>query len=222
MLANLNLLDQHYRQLPGFGHDLLLIEGLLLPRELLIDLGQPPLQAALFFQEVLVQLHELSFTEYAGHLIQVQIFQRRTLLFELGTQRTLLQQQGLPLAVLRRREFQILQMVVRPDVVPDALGNQLDQPVQSDRVVGTQLICPAVGVELAAQIIYLRFPLFPVGGLTHGAAAVHALHKARKRVHHAAAVLPGADIQIPLDGLKGLPVDDGLVGALTRNQRSRA
>ena len=105
-------------------------------------------------------------------------------------------------------------MEVRLNVVPDALGNQFDQPVQPNGVAGTQLLCPAVGVELTAKIIYLRFPLFPVGGLAHGAAAVHALDKARQGVHHAGAVLPGADIQIPLDGLKGLPVDDGLVGAL--------
>ena len=105
-------------------------------------------------------------------------------------------------------------MVVRPNVVPDALGDQFHQPVQPNGVAGTQLLCPAVGVELAAQIIHPLFPLFPVGGLAHGATAVHALHKARQGVHHAGAVLPGADIQIPLDGLKGLPVDDGLMGAL--------
>ena len=105
-------------------------------------------------------------------------------------------------------------MEVRPNVVPDALRNQFDQPVQPDGVAGTQLLCPAVSVEFAAQIIHPSFPLFPVGSLAHGAAAVHALHKACQRVHHAGTVLPRADVQIPLDGLKGLPVDDGLVGAL--------
>ena len=118
------------------------------------------------------------------------------------------------MVVLRRREFQFLQMVVRLDVVPDALGNQFYQPVQPNGVAGTQLLCPAVGVELTAQIIHPFFPLFPIGGLAHGAAAVRALHKARQGVHHAGAVLPGANVQIPLDGLKGLPVDDGLVSAL--------
>ena len=58
LLTDLDFLDQHHCQLPGEGlqlqqfpgfvHDLLLIAGLLLTGELLIDLGQPPLQAALF------------------------------------------------------------------------------------------------------------------------------------------------------------------------------
>ena len=188
--------------------------SLLLTGELLIDLGQPPLQAALFLQEVLVQLHKLSFTEHTGNLIQVQVFQGHAPLLQLGTQGLLLLQQGLPVVVLWWRELQFLQMVVRPDVVPDALGNQFYQPVQPNGVAGTQLLCPAVGIELTAQIIHPFFPLFPIGGLAHGAAAVHTLHKARQGVHHAGAVLPGADVQIPLDGLKGLPVDDGLVSAL--------
>ena len=204
LLTDLDLLDEHHRQLPGeglqlqqfpgLGHDLFLIAGLLLTGELLIDLGQPPLQAALFLQEVLVQLHKLPFTEHTGNLSQVQVFQGRAPLFQLGVQGALLQQQGLPVVVLWRRELQLLQMVVGPDVVPDALGNHFYQPVQPDGVAGAQLLRPAVGIKLTAKIIYLRFPLFPVGGLAHGAAAVHALHKASQGMHHAGAVLPGADV----------------------------
>ena len=63
LLTDLDLLDEHHRQLPGeclqlqllpgFGHDLLLIAGRLLLGELLLDLCPPALQAALFRQKIL-------------------------------------------------------------------------------------------------------------------------------------------------------------------------
>ena len=61
LLTNLDFLDQHHhklpreglqlQQLPRLSHDLFLIARLLLVGELLINLGQPKLQAAFFGQK---------------------------------------------------------------------------------------------------------------------------------------------------------------------------
>ena len=81
-------------------------------------------------------------------------------------------------------------------------------------MAGTQFFLPAVGVQFAPEIVDLLRALFPVGGLAHGAAAVHALYKPGQGMDHPGPVLPGAQRHQLLYRLKCLAVDNGLVGAL--------
>lgn len=81
-------------------------------------------------------------------------------------------------------------------------------------MAGTQLFLPAVGVQLAPEIVDLLRTLFAVGGLAHGAAAVHALHKPGQRMDHPGPVLSGPQRHQLLHRLERLPVNDGLMGAL--------
>ena len=81
-------------------------------------------------------------------------------------------------------------------------------------MAGAELFSSAVGVQLAPEIVDLLRPLFAVGGLAHGAAAVHALHKPGQRVDYPGPILSGPQRHQLLHRLECLSVDNGLVGAL--------
>ena len=81
-------------------------------------------------------------------------------------------------------------------------------------MAGAEPRLAAVGVELAAEIGPAGSPLPAVCNLAHGGAAVHALHQAGQQMGLPAAVGFRPEREVLLDGGEGLPVNNGLVGAL--------
>ena len=175
LFPDLDLLDQHDSQLAGqcvqlqkllgLFHQIRLLPRLFLSRQFFINLRQPPLLAAFFSEEILIQIHELPFAQNAGDLIQVQILECDTPFLQLGGQGFLLLQKHIPFGVPGPGKLHPLQGVVVLDIVPQPLQHQFNQPVQADGVAGTQLFLPAVGIQLAPEIVDLLRPLFAVGGL---------------------------------------------------------
>lgn len=170
LFPNFDFLDQGYRQfsgkcvqlqkLSGFLHQILLFIWLLLLSQFFSNLSQSQFQSAFLCKEILVQIHELPFAQNARNLIQIQVLQSKTPLFQLDHQGFLLLQQHIPLGILGLFKLQLLQGIIALDIVPQPLQYQVNQSIQSDGVTGTKLFLPAVSVQLASEIVDALCPPF--------------------------------------------------------------